>query len=91
MRRTNQVSRTLSKQTLIDLSTEVGTYAGTAFGESAAFNERGQGRPLPRVGYEAATAALKCTAYHGSGADREGDIGKAATAIENISIFFSTD
>ena len=36
-------------------------------------------------------AVLECTAYHCAGVDRKGDIGKIATLIEDIGIFFSSD
>lgn len=35
-------------------------------------------------------AVLECTAYHGAGVDRKGDIRKVATTIKDISIIFST-
>lgn len=91
MKRTDQLAGALREQALVDFGMETGTYAGAAFSKGAVFNESGQGRPLPRVRYEAATATLKCTTYHGGGVDKKGDIGKAATAIENIGIVFSTD
>ena len=91
MKRTDQLAGALREQALVDFGMETGTYAGAAFSKGAVFNESGQGRPLPRVRYEAATAALKCTVYHSSSEDREGYIGKSATTIEDVATFFSTD
>ena len=70
---------------------ETGTYASTAFRKSTVLNESGQGRPLLYFRYEIAMATLECTAYHSSGVDRKGDIGKTATTIKDIDIFFSTN
>ena len=88
---TYQLARAFRKQTLIDLSMEVGAYTSTAFRKGAVLNESRQGRPLLPFRHKAAMAVLECTAYHGGCVDRKGDIGKIATPIEDIGIFFSSD